>query len=269
MPYKILTLNSKANLFIDQPGSNYWNDESEEKDKVFNVIAHGFDKIEKSPKYLDLLDSIKLLFKKYKIDIKGSSILSIAAGSCWMECQWLKDSNFEDLTCLDFSKHRIHKLAPFTIEHYDLPGEISLLHGSVFELDLSETKKYDIIFMSQAFHHFDEPIRLLKNMKQFLTYDGCIVIVGEHFYTVKEYHKRAVKHFIKCLINWNGYRELRNFYPSYQDLFPPCYEKGDIHWSPAEYDYIFKKSGMTNYHHDVHSSNRFQSFLIKNLENSA
>ena len=55
--------------------------------------------------------------------------------------------------------------------------------------------------------------------------------------------------------------------PSWQDLFQPDYDKGDIHWSLSEYNFIFKKGGFSSYHHDVHTSNLFQSFVLKYNEN--
>ena len=96
------------------------------------------------------------------------------------------------------------------MKHYDVKRNVSFLHGNVFDLDIQENK-YDIVLLSQAFHHIEEPIRLLRFLKQSLTDDGCIIIVGEHFYTNLEYHKRALKHFVKYLINWNDYKRLKNF----------------------------------------------------------
>jgi len=262
MSYELITIAGHGELLVDQVSSEYWNDEAKERDKAFNVIDLGFDKIESSSKYSSLLDQLVTLTDKYGIRSDGSKILSVASGTCWLESQWLKERSFESLSCVDISKHRIHKLAPYTMEHYGIDGDVRFLHGSVFDLD-DEAGTYDIVLLSQAFHHIEEPIRLLRYLNGLLSEGGVIVIIGEHYYSNFEYHKRAIKHFIKYLINWKGYRNLRNFYPGWQDLFQPDYEKGDIHWSLAEYDFLFKKSGLLSYDHDVHGSHLFQSFVVR------
>jgi ubiquinone/menaquinone biosynthesis C-methylase UbiE len=267
MSFKLINLKSKTGTIVDNPSSIYWNDESIEKDKVFNVIDLGFDKIEASIKYKTLIDSINKVIAKHEIKTKEARVLSLASGSCWVESQIFNRNDFKNLTNLDLSQHRIHKLAPFTMNHYGINKNVNFIHGSVFDMDESE-KKYDIIFMSQAFHHIDEPIRLLRFLKKMLSKDGYIVIVGEHFFPSYLYHKQAIKHFIKYIINWRDYRKLKNFYPAWQDLFQPDYDKGDIHWSLSEYNFIFNKSGFKTYHQEIHSSKIFQSFVIKYNENN-
>jgi len=266
MSYKIITLDSTGEHQIDRVSAAYWNNEDLEKGKAFNVIDLGFDKIEGSRKYQQLLDQIEGLVAQYKIAIENSNILSVASGTCWVESQWLKNKQFNTLRSIDISQHRIHKLAPFTMEHYGVEGDIGFLHGSIFDLNADENR-YDIIFLSQAFHHIEEPIRLLRFLKQLLSENGVILIVGEHYYTRLDYHKRALKHFVKYLLNRKGYRRLKQFYPSRQDLFPPDYDKGDIHWSPSEYDFIFRKSGLEKYFHDVHHSNRYHSYVLRLKDN--
>ena len=268
MAFKLVTLDSKGNQLIDDANSNYWNNESLEKKKAFNVIDLGFDTIESSSKYNSLLDSVTQITKKYEIEFKNAKILSIASGTCWIESQLFKDNQFQTLTNVDISRHRIHKLAPYTMKHYGINGDVSFLYGSVFDMK-TNNNKYDVILLSQAFHHMEEPIRLLRYMKNLLSKDGVIVIVGEHFYSNYEYHKRAIKHFVKYLINYKNYAKLRNFYPAWQYLFQPDYDKGDIHWSASEYDFLFRKSGFQIYHHDVHSSKLFQSFVLSYGENYA
>jgi len=251
---------------IDSQTTSYWNNELLEKNKSFNVIDLGFEKIEASTKYSSLLNQLSGAVDKINLNLDGKNILSVASGTCWVEAQWLKDINFESLTCIDFSRHRIHKLAPFTLEHYGIT-KADLICGSVFDLPLE--KKYDVVMLSQAFHHIEDPISLLRRLRKILSEDGAIFIVGEHFYSNQKYHYQALKHFAKYVLNHKGYRKLKNFYPSWQDCFPPDLDKGDIHWSASEYDFIFKKAGFTYYEHDVHESRIFQSFILSVKDNHA
>ena len=46
MSYKLIDLHSKEKTLVDRESSKYWNDETLEKNKAFNVIDLGFDTIE-------------------------------------------------------------------------------------------------------------------------------------------------------------------------------------------------------------------------------
>ena len=118
MSFKLITLQRKSGSLVDFASSKYWNDESVEKTKVFNVIDLGFDKIERSIKYSALLDSIIKVINKHEIRTQDSKILSLMSGSCWVESQIFKNNDFKSLTNVDISQHRIHKLAPFTMNYY-------------------------------------------------------------------------------------------------------------------------------------------------------
>lgn len=80
MSYKIIKLNSKEGFLIDQISSEYWNDQAEEKDKVFNVVDNGFKKIESSKKYRDLLESISEVLIKHKINFNDSKYSPLVQG---------------------------------------------------------------------------------------------------------------------------------------------------------------------------------------------
>ena len=257
--FNLIDVSSENRLVNDSQASAYWNDEALEKNKSFNVVDLGFEKIEASPKYRALLDQISSVVDKARIDLDDKNILSVASGTCWIEAQWLNNSNFGSLSCIDISRHRIHKLAPFTLKHYGILSA-DLMWGSVFDLPID--KKYDVVMLSQAFHHIEEPIRLLRFLREILSEAGIIFIVGEHRYSNRKYHVQALKHFAKYALNYNGYRRLKSFYPSWQDCFPPDFEKGDIHWSESEYDFIFRKAGFSSYRHDVDKSGRFQSYTL-------
>ena len=55
----------------DKSASLYWNDENQEKKKVFNVVDIGFDKIEQLKKYRALFDQMVNIAKKYSIYAKN------------------------------------------------------------------------------------------------------------------------------------------------------------------------------------------------------
>tara|TARA_Y100001970_G_scaffold51317_1_gene64921 strand:+ start:1765 stop:2643 length:879 start_codon:yes stop_codon:yes gene_type:complete len=263
----LIKLDSKGGHLIDKLSNDYWNNKEIERNKIFNVSKIGFNDLENSAKYNNLLNHIDSLFIKQNIDFNNKNILSIASGICWIESKIFNNNKFNSLSCNDISLHRIHELAPKTLNHYGINKNVNLLHGNIFDIGNATKAKYDLVFLCQAFHHIDEPIRLLRIMNDVMSNNGVIFITGEHYYSSIEYHKRAIKHFIKYLINYKNYRHLNNFYPSWQDLFRPSFSKGDIHWSLNEYNFIFKKSGFDNYYHYISKCKRYQSFILKKSEN--
>ncbi len=270
MIYSLRTLSSDSEKFRDA-SETYWNDASIEASKPFNIEKFGFDRINSAPKYVALFEQLQWVVSNASASVADAKILSVASGSCWLEAKWLSDQNFTKLVCVDVSAHRIHELAPRTLAHYGLVGDISLCSGSIFEFETECDEKFDIILMAQAFHHIEEPIRLLRKLGTLLSPSGLIFIIGEPHFSGSAYFRQSCKHFVKYILDWKGYRTLRKVFPGWQDLFPPDYEKGDIHWSPSEYDFIFQKSGFPNYIHGVDRTQRFQSFVLRksNDENTA
>jgi SAM-dependent methyltransferase len=237
----------------------YWNDEQIEKSKIFNVKDFGFDGLEASKKYNTLLGS---LFEIAPVNSckEVRNVLSIASGICWIEAKWgVKQRNLEKLTCIDLSKHRIHKLAPLVFNRYLDNVKVSLLHGSIFDFNADDY--YDLVILSQAFHHIDEPIRLLKLLRSKLTENGHIVIIGEPRFTFPAYIRAIARHVYKYIIQ-ESYREVSNLFPSYQDLFPPDYRKGDVHWSAADYRLFFRKANLTVEKMFKSPGIPFQAFLL-------
>jgi 2-polyprenyl-3-methyl-5-hydroxy-6-metoxy-1,4-benzoquinol methylase len=262
MSYLRHTLVRSASEFRDASEA-YWGDKRFEASKPFNVGKFGFYRIDHEPKYVALLNQLTQVVAETRIDVAGARILSVASGSCWLEAKWLRANEFKKLACIDVSAHRIHELAPATMAHYGLSGDISLFSGSIFDFEIDGTEKFDIVLLAQAFHHIEEPIRLLRFLSKLLSPSGVVVLVGEHHFRKSTYFWRAWKHFVKYAINWKSYRALHHLFPGWQDLFPPDYEKGDIHWSLSEYDFLFRKSGFSNYRRAVDPTQRFQSFVLK------
>ncbi len=264
MTITITDLNKSNVKYHFYPSHTYWNNPNKEKNKVFNVADLGFDKIENSNKYNNLISQINLYCRKLNIDFKKSNILSIGSGSCYIESRWLQNKSFLNLTCIDFSHHRIHKLAPLSFQKY-LNDElnIDLICGNFDDFEKETKKKFDIVLLSQSFHHFDEPLRLLRKLTRVLSNKATIIIVGEPYHNNYQYHKGAIKHFIKYIFNINGYKKNRNLYPNWSDIFKNDEEKGDFHWSKIEYLNFFQKSNYKIFDWQIHKQNSTQSFLLK------
>lgn len=86
-------------------------------------------------------------------------MLDIAAGVGWTSALLSREKMISHVDALEFSLHRINNIAPIVIDGFN--GEkrkISRILGSFYDI---KGKDYDIMFMSQAFHHSDNPLKLL------------------------------------------------------------------------------------------------------------
>lgn len=242
----------------------YWNNENKEKGKVFDVKLGEMEKMENHDHLINIHKQAQKCLIDNNIDLANKSFLSIAAGNCWLESWLLKGINFSQFTAVDFSKHRIHKIAPSVLESYNIPlDKTRLICGDIMDCDLTP-KSIDTILLSQAFHHIDEPLRLLRNCSHFLKNDGHIIIVGEHLQSTIDYAKYSIFHFGKYILNYKQYRNLNTIFPSWQDIFPPSFEKGDIHYSKKEYHLIFKRAKL-DYKHYQNPKARIQAFVLKKM----
>ncbi len=256
---KITDLIEKENIKGD-PSFGYWNDSDKESTKAFNVEI-GFKKLESSTHLTDVHKQLNLCIDSSSISEDQQTILSLGSGTCWLESWWLKNKQPSHLTAVDFSKHRIHKLAPLTLKHYGHNYPVELIRGDFLNLGL-EKNSFDIILLSQAFHHSQSPIELLEEINRMAKNGAKILIIGEHYFNLFDHLKQAIKHFIKLAINYKNYRKDRSFFPKYSDLFPPHLEQGDKHYSKAEYMEMFEKAGKYHIEHIINKKEKIQAYVL-------
>lgn len=238
---------------------DYWNDASQEEGKVFNVKDGNFNSLEES----EHLNAIHHHLLQISDGIPWSGhVLSLGAGTGWLEARCLHEADFERLTLVDFSHHRIHDLAPLTIRHYGLDlDKVDFVRGNILNLQL-EDHSVDRILLSQAFHHVDQPVALLHEMKRVLKPDGVVFIVGEHFYRWRIRLNRRSRHIVKWLINYQGFRSGNPLWPTYEILFPPCPVKGDFHYTLDQYRAMFSEAGFS-FTHSVDTTRTIQGFILR------
>ncbi len=256
---KITDLIDRENMKSD-PSFGYWNDSNKEKKKAFNVEV-GFDRLEKSPHLNDIFKQLISCMSVSNLSEENKSILSLGSGTCWLESWWLKEKKPNNLVAVDFSKHRIHELAPMTFEHYGYNYPIQLIRGDFLNLGMEEDL-FDIVLLSQAFHHSQDPVKLLREVWRLSKDQARILIIGEHFFDRLDHVKQALRHFVKFLINYKNYRQSHSFIPGYSDLFPPHIEQGDNHYSKAEYNEMFEEVGNFNVNHLIAEKEGIQAFIL-------
>ena len=190
--------------------STYWNNVEVEKEKEWWVT----DKDDK--KLINYLHSSGL-FEEFEIvrikleerRLLRGNVLDVAAGVCWMSALLSKCNQVEHIDAIDFSLHRIKHLAPIVCEQFKANlDKIQRIYGSFYDIKKS-AYEYDLIIMSQAFHHAQRPLQLLAECDRVLKPGGAIVLIGEHLITRIRYLIRVIARIAKCLIlnrniNLNG-----------------------------------------------------------------
>ena len=242
------------------PSYEYWNDEEIEKKKslYYNIKA-----LERSQEQQFFIKEINQLIGEDFENI--NNFLSVCCGNMWIEANAFKDITLKSFIGIDYSQHRVHNLAEKSITHIKVKSDVELICGNILEYETNI--KFDLIYLSKAFHHIESPIVLLRKLKKLLSNDGKIIICGEHYYSPLKYTKQLFKHFIKYAII-KKYRKIRSFFPEYGMLFPYSLEKGDIHYSLYNYHYFFRKMEF-NYTHKIYKKRGFQTFILtpKNTKN--
>lgn len=214
--------------------AKYWNDIKEEKEKEWWVTDKTDNKIANYLHSSGLFEEFKIVHKKLEEkSLLCGNILDVAAGVCWTSALLSKCKDVKRIDAIDFSWHRLSKLAPVVCANFEAYTEkIQRIFGTFYDIKKGN-EYYDLIIMSQAFHHADNPLRLLLECDRVLKPGGGIVLIGEHLITQFKFFKRVVKHFILT-------RKLNvNFY----ELFKPDEKLGDHYYRIDDYYFLFQSIG--------------------------
>lgn len=218
--------------------SDYWNDIEIEKKKEW-YIENGNHK-----KCLEYIN--KSLMKEYYSSEKfitnfsnererdNLKIADLASGIGWTSTLISKINIVKEVHSVEISKHRIGKLFEECI--LMLHGKENKLFrylGSFYDLKF-EDKSMDILYLSQAFHHADAPIKLLIECDRVLKNDGRIILVGEHFISIKKIIRKFISNLIKKKISFNFF-----------ELFPPEPILGDHYYRISDYMIMFNSLGYS------------------------
>lgn len=232
-----LTAEDLKNLYSYE----YWNDLSEEKNKAWWINSE--QEIFKVINYLNesgLKEEFDILTKFLKDEslLKGK-VLDVAAGVCWTSALLSKEKEVNHIDALEFSLHRINDIAPRVIN--GLKGDSSKIQrilGSFYDI---QGQNYDLIFMSQAFHHAEKPLNLLLQCDKALKPNGTIALMGEHLINTKRYIRRIIKTLIKD----------KKIEVEFYKLFKPDDILGDHYYRLSDYYFMFQSLGYSVNHFET------------------
>lgn len=143
---------------------------------------------------------------------------------------------------LEFSYHRIVKIAPLLLEHYKIPEDkVKLILGSFYEIKCPD-ETMDFVLLSQTFHHAAEAERLLAEIYRVLKKNGVVVIIGEHNCGWKTVTYKMLQR-IRDIVLGDLNSERIKLYKSSGCLYLDA-ELGDRWYSLGSYRKMFRKNGF-------------------------
>jgi ubiquinone/menaquinone biosynthesis C-methylase UbiE len=237
--------------------SKYWNDEEIESTKELYILGRSFREMEEYVASTGLIEDFKLCIARLRRSghAPGGVGIDVAAGMLWLLPVVFDALTIERMICLEYSKHRLLKMGPKVIEHYNLPADkITLALGSFYDIRLP-AESVDFAILCQAFHHADDPEALLRQIRKVLRPDGTVIVLGEQ--AMNWGVARDLMHMARYLAARLLPRALQRgpFHPSHgrpasfiarsQDIFPPDPALGDHAYLPRDYRKIFRRCGFS------------------------
>ncbi len=229
--------------------SAFWNDEKIEHEKAYNIQDGQSEKLLRylrdETTYYDQCEAVVNFARDLGLKIQGTGI-DVAAGVCWTTALLSKIESVDTQYAIDISKHRLFKLAPLVIKEFGgKSNKIIRVFGSFYDIRLPDAS-VDFCMMCQAFHHADDPWRLLGELHRVLKPGAPVLVIGETPIYPLQLLKKRIKNVIKIVLPPPFYasKPVFRLWPSFEDLYPPDLEGGDHYYHIREYPKSFEQCGF-------------------------
>lgn len=238
--------------------SDCWNDIEEEKKKSWWIVGKNFEKCKNYLNESGLLSEFEEALKLSGIlnnPNRKLQIADLAAGICWTSALISQIPNVETIHAVDISRHRMELLSPLVFEM--LNGNPDKLHryiGSFYNIKLTPNS-IDYIFLSQAFHHAEFPLKLLFECDKVIRPGGTLILIGEHYIDSKSILKKIIKYSIKN----------KRFTIDFDELYPADKLSGDHYYSFFHYKFLMNKMGYSFEYKFLQKLNRVIYSGVKNV----
>ena len=117
-----------------------------------------------------------------------------------------------------------------------------LCFGDFSQLSL-EDNSLDFVVICQSFHHTNEPLSLLQEMKRVVKKSGYILLLAEPVLSYRQIIRRYVRHVVLYYMS-SAYRKTNTLFVPYKELFSDAV-KGDVHLLRDEYFNLAKQLELT------------------------
>lgn len=260
---------------------DYWNDPT--IGGVFNEAADRGEYLYLE-QYLNeqglIVDFEKCLnyLNKLKKCIKGNGA-ELASGIQWLTAYLIKrfGVQIDKFYSIDYSEKNIFNLGQRLLEYYKIcKNKLILCLGSFYEIKLPN-ENLDFIIMSQAFHHADNPDKLLQEVHRVLKKDGFLIMIGELFISKTRYFKCYLNYVISLIVSSKYFPyllvnrfsifkrlKLKKLIGSFQEIyFPPDPVLGDHYYLKSQYEKFFSRNGFNFYRITSKKSNHLAYIIFK------
>jgi ubiquinone/menaquinone biosynthesis C-methylase UbiE len=229
--------------------TTYWNDEEKEKDKAYYITGNNAEKLwaflREGTTYYDQYVSAVRMSSRLGASLKGVGV-DVAAGVCWTTALLSLMPEVAKVYALDISKHRLTELAPNVCAAFGAKNEkIVRVLGSFYDIRLPDAS-VDFCLMAQAFHHAEQPQRLLEELRRIMKPGSPALMIGEEpIYPLPLFSKR-LKNAAKMVVPGRHYvtPAVWQLLPRFEDLYPADAETGDHYYRIGDYFKIFKSAGF-------------------------
>lgn len=236
--------------------SGYWNNVDEEKNKSWWIDNSNANKLLEHLEKTGLITELNIAINE--IDLLNSNknkleVVDLAAGTCWLSAILSNISSISFVHAVDISRHRLELLAPKTFQL--LRGDYTKLKrylGSFYDLKFGNSS-IDYLFLSQAFHHAHNPIKLLLECNRVLKKNGKMVLIGEHNIEDFNYLKKVIRYLITK----------RKLELDPQNFYPPNNSLGDHYYLKYQYKFLFEKCGFSFHSKKINTLNSVVYFGCK------
>ncbi len=251
--------------------SGYWNDEEIEKRKPWHVIKHGFSDLKAHLEQTGLARQLtQCLDTAARLGQPISGVgADLACGVFWTAPFLFGGHNVEKVYGVEFSKHRLLQIAPSVLSHYGVPPEKVILCLGNF-CDLRFPDEYlDFVVLAEAFHHADDPGKLLSEIRRVLKPRGTVLILGEHRVPHKLliYGGHLLRHVAAKLPEavqrkfFGRIIDSSALFPCLEELLKPDPLMGDHYYLSGQYDQMFSSHGF-DYQRVITPGCPFQGFVL-------
>lgn len=233
--------------------SSYWNDENEEKVKEFDIRDGDTGKLrhylEKETSFTRQFNLLMDMARSHGRPLSGRGV-DLGAGAGWTSALLSRIPAVRQVHAVDLSRHRIGVIAPLVFRMLKAEeGKIIRVLGSFYDVQLPDGS-LDFCFFSQAFHHADNPRRLLREVHRLLRPSGVVLVMGEipigHLGMLRQWGLNVIKRVAPFL----PFRRspVRKWFPGFSELFPPDELLGDHFYRMKDYRKLFQQEGFSLVH---------------------
>lgn len=212
--------------------SRYWNDLSAERTKEWWIADGSEAAYRRLRDYLadsGLMEDYEVA-QGYISNLTEANLIiaDLASGVGWTSSLLSRLPNVDMVHAVEISQHRLELLFPQAVQMFGGNWEkITRYLGSFYDLRFGNSS-LDLVFLSSAFHHAENPLRLLSEIDRVLKPGGRLVLIGETHISRWSVIRRVAKFLV------TQRRLVTNFF----ELFPPDNELGDHYYRDSDY-YLF------------------------------